>query len=184
MHHDKGIALGDPFVSEPASDESGDSQDHGADKDEDEKSTESETESDNAEGSGPKCNRSRACNTLLRECITWSDDEHQEGSHQELPMVIHGQIPYFDNIADDGVMMEDSPMPHQAWVTFCQVINTVLGLRCECSGHGLMNLSNKENIEPLSQQYSRGRPQSSSGLWQSYLFLSLHAPWWIKQLVK
>ena len=68
-HHDKEIA-GDPFISEPASDESGDSQDRGADEDEDEKSTESEMESDNAEGSGPERNRSRARNALLREvCV-------------------------------------------------------------------------------------------------------------------
>lgn len=52
MHHGKEIA-GYPFVSEPASDKSGDSQHHGAAEDEDEKSTEtwSEMESDNAEGS-------------------------------------------------------------------------------------------------------------------------------------
>jgi hypothetical protein len=104
MHHGKEIA-GDPFVSEPASDESGDSRHRGADEDEDEKSTESETESDNVEG--PERNCSRARNTLLREvcgiiahlfivttitdilqCITWSDDERQERSHQEPPMVI------------------------------------------------------------------------------------------------
>ena len=39
-------------------------------------------------------------------------------------MVIHGQIPGFDNIADDSVIADDSPMPHQARVGFCQVINT------------------------------------------------------------
>ena len=130
---------GDPFISEPASDESGGSQHCGPDEDEDEKSTESETESDN-EGSGPERNRSRARNALLREvcviiahlfivttitdilqCIMWSDvNEGQE----EPPMVIRGQIPYFDDVADDSEMMEDSPTPHQGRVAFRQVINT------------------------------------------------------------
>ena len=140
-HRGKEIA-GDPFISEPASDESGDSQ-HCGDEDEDGKSTESETESDNAEGSRPERNDSRARNALLREvriivvhlfivttitdilqCIKWSDDERQERSYQELPIVIRGQIPYFDDITDDSVMMEDSPTPHQARVAFRQVINT------------------------------------------------------------
>ena len=137
-NHGKEIA-GDPFISEPASDESGGSQHCGPDEDEDEKSTESETESDN-EGSGPERNRSRARNALLREvcviiahlfivttitdilqCIMWSDvNEGQE----EPPMVIRGQIPYFDDVADDSEMMEDSPTPRQGRVAFRQVINT------------------------------------------------------------
>ena len=39
-------------------------------------------------------------------------------------MVIRGQIDYFDDITDDGVMMEDSPTPRRARVAFRQVINT------------------------------------------------------------
>ena len=62
--------------------------------------------------------------TDILQCITWSNDERQEGSHQELPMVIRGQIDYFDDITDDGVMMEDSPTPRRARVAFRQVINT------------------------------------------------------------
>ena len=57
--------------------------------------------------------------TEILQCIIWSDDKRQQGSHLELAMAIHGQIPGFDDIADDSV---DSPMPHQ--VAFCQVINT------------------------------------------------------------
>ena len=39
-------------------------------------------------------------------------------------MVIRGQIDYFDDITDDGVMMEDSPTPCRVRVAFRQVINT------------------------------------------------------------
>ena len=57
--------------------------------------------------------------TEILQCIIWSDDECQQGSHLEPAMAIHGQIPSFDDIADDSI---NSPTPSQ--VAFRQVINT------------------------------------------------------------